>query len=191
MSVRAASAAATRLRILRAACDVYAREGFRAASIQAVAREADVSPATVLNHFETSDELLVAALALISSELGLPDPGDIAALATPKQRITRLVREVIGVYQRTGQWSEVYFRDRDMPAVRKAADAFFRRVEALVRAALGAPLADKRRVAVVLALIGPANVFGLRASGMSLADAADTMAEVIVSWVTARKGSKK
>jgi AcrR family transcriptional regulator len=44
VKARDAAAARTRGGIVRAACAVYARVGFRRASIQAIAREAEVSP---------------------------------------------------------------------------------------------------------------------------------------------------
>src|SRR5689334_11496701 len=91
MTVRAASAARTRQRIVTAAVAVYAREGFKNASIQAVAREAEVSPATVLNHFTTPEELLTAAVDFLYEDLAVPQPRDLERLEGLEARLARLV----------------------------------------------------------------------------------------------------
>ena len=190
MKVRAAAAAQTRGRIVRAACAVYAREGFRNASIQAIALAAEVSPATVLNHFETPDRLLAEALAYLTAQLGLPDPAEVRALRGLEQRVTRVCRALATCYERGEELYAVYSRDRDMPTVQAANDAFYRAVDALVRAALGPGLRDRRTVAVVLALTGWAPFHELRAGGMSSFAAADVIADVVLAWLRsrARKG---
>jgi AcrR family transcriptional regulator len=184
-SVRAASAAETRRRIVAAAIAVYAREGFNG-SIQAVAREADCSPATVLNHFETSDALVAAACEALIAELALPEPAELRAAGELDDRVRRLVRELAICYERTEAWYQVYARDRDMPVLQRASADFFARVDALVRAALGPGLRDKRTVATVLALTGPATIYALRATGMSMRAAADAIADVLIAWLVSR-----
>ena len=52
-----ADSAATRERILDAALACYRERGIGATSLQAVARRAEVSAATVLNHFGSAEEL--------------------------------------------------------------------------------------------------------------------------------------
>ena len=55
MDVRAEQAARTRERILDAALESYRERGIGSTSLQAVARRAHVSAATVLNHFGSAD----------------------------------------------------------------------------------------------------------------------------------------
>jgi AcrR family transcriptional regulator len=186
MRLRAAAAAETRERIVRAACAVYAREGFRNASIQAIAAAAEVSPATVLNHFETPEGLLAEALEHLTARLGLPEPAEVRALRGLAERVSRLCHALSTCYERGEELYAVYSGDRDMPAVQAANDAFYRKVEALVRAALGPGLRDRRKVALVLALTGWAPFHQLRAGGMSASAAADAVADVLVAWLRAR-----
>lgn len=78
---RVAAREATREHILAAACRLFERDGFDAATLRAVAREAQVGLGTVCLHFPTKDALLVAAFqdelgaALASAFVDLPDSG--------------------------------------------------------------------------------------------------------------------
>ena len=56
--VRAEQASATRTRIAEAAADLFAREGYAATTVAAVADVAGVSAQTVYNVFETKAALL-------------------------------------------------------------------------------------------------------------------------------------
>src|SRR5262245_32102846 len=138
MSARAASAAMTRERIVRAAVAVYARDGFRGATMQAIAREADVSPATVLNHFPKPDELLRTTLAYLTAQLGLPEPSAVKGVKALNQRIAMVTRALATCFERGEQWYAAFAHDRDHPVAKAANDAFYRKVDALIRAALGA-----------------------------------------------------
>lgn len=186
MKLRAAAAAETRGRIVRAACAVYAREGFRSATIQSVAAEAEVSPATVLNHFESPDRLLAEALEHLTAQLGLPEPAEVRALRGLEQRVSRVCLALSTCYERGEALYAVYSGDRDMPVVQAANDAFYRKVDALVRAALGPGLRDRRTIAVVLALTGWAPFHQLRAGGMSASAAAAAVADVLLAWLRSR-----
>jgi AcrR family transcriptional regulator len=186
MARRAAAAAHTHGRIVRAACAVYARDGFRAASMQAIAAEAEVSPATVLNHFETPDRLLAASLEQLTAQLGLPEPAELAGLAALRPRLARLCRALAVCYQRGELLYAVYSRDQDLPAVQAAGDAFYRKVDGLVRAALGPGRRDRRTLATVHALTGWATFGSLRASGLGAEAAADAVAEVLHAWLRPR-----
>jgi AcrR family transcriptional regulator len=52
----------TRRRIVEAAIDVFARRGFRTASLSDVAEQAGVTPQGILYHFGSKDELLVEVI---------------------------------------------------------------------------------------------------------------------------------
>jgi AcrR family transcriptional regulator len=186
MTGRAAAVGETRDRIVGAACAVFARDGFRMASIQSVAREADLSPATVCNHFASTGELLEAALEAMVGDVGLPSPRDIEAAGALEPRIARLAHGLAASWERSEKWYALYVRDQDVPALRAAHDAFFRKVDALVQAALGPGRRDKKTVAVASALLGPATHYALRAAGMSDRSAAATVAGVITSWLKGR-----
>ncbi len=50
-------------RVIRAAEDMFKRVGFRAVTMEMVAREADVAKATLYSHFKNKDELFIAVSA--------------------------------------------------------------------------------------------------------------------------------
>jgi AcrR family transcriptional regulator len=183
MAARAASAAKTRERIVRAACVVYERVGYRAATMQAVAREADVSPATVLNHFSTPDELLATTLAALTAELGLPEPFEVTASKVLAKRVAIVTRALATCFERGEKRWQAFARDRDHPVAKAAHDAFYRKVDALVRAALGSAANDKRTLSVVSALVGWQNFQALRMTGMSADAASEAIAELVLGWL--------
>jgi len=184
--VRTALAAETKRRIVDAAIAVYARDGFKSASMQAIAREADCSPATVFNHFQNPEALITAACERLTNELALPEPAALRAEGELAERIRRLVRELASCYERGEPWYALYARDRDMPVLQRANAEFFGRVDALVRAALGPGIRDKQTVATALALTGPATIQALRSTGWSTQRAADTLADVLLAWLTTK-----
>lgn len=186
MTSRATTVGETRGRVVRAACAVFVREGFRNTSMQSVARAADLSPATVCNHFANADELLEAVLEVMVADVGLPSPREIETAGTLEPRLARLAHGLAASWERSGKWYELYTRDRDVPALRAAHVAFFRQVDALVRAALGPGRRDKKTVAVVSALLGPATHYALRGSGMSGRAVAATVVSVVASWLKGR-----
>lgn len=51
----------TREKLMRAAMEIVARDGFAAATTAAIAAEADVAEGTLYRHFKSKDELLIAA----------------------------------------------------------------------------------------------------------------------------------
>ncbi|GAA0994135.1 TetR/AcrR family transcriptional regulator [Subtercola frigoramans] len=54
---------ARRQEIIRAATEVFAREGYRGGSLRDVARSLEVTPGAILHHFGSKEQLLVAVLA--------------------------------------------------------------------------------------------------------------------------------
>jgi AcrR family transcriptional regulator len=191
MTVRAASAARTRRRIVTAAVTVYAREGFKNASIQSIAREAAVSPATVLNHFETTEEILAAAVDALYEDLAVPTAADLQPLVSLEARLGKLVSELNAYYDRTQNWYVLYDRERDVPALQEGAQRFYRHLHGLVRAALGSHFQDRRTVAVVMSMVGsPSLVRAFQASGMSPRQATATQVEVLLSWLEKHGGGK-
>jgi len=60
---------ATRERLMRAAVSIVAREGLAAATTAAIASEAGVAEGTLYRHFESKDDLLIAAYRQIKTEM--------------------------------------------------------------------------------------------------------------------------
>ena len=63
--------AQTRARILGAASSVFTERGYRGATLDAIARAAELSRAGLLHHFASKEELLLALLDARDAELGL------------------------------------------------------------------------------------------------------------------------
>ncbi len=69
MQRRAEQVAQTRERIIDVAMDLFARRGAQGTTMTEVARLADVSPATVTNHFATPDLLLEAVVHRLMADV--------------------------------------------------------------------------------------------------------------------------
>jgi len=61
--------AATRERLMRAAAGIVARDGMEAATTAAIAAEAGVAEGTLYRHFESKDDLLIAAYRQMKQEV--------------------------------------------------------------------------------------------------------------------------
>ncbi|WP_436762143.1 TetR/AcrR family transcriptional regulator [Streptosporangium sp. V21-05] len=82
--------ATPRERLLRAAADLFYREGITATGVERLCRAAGVSKRSMYQLFETKDELVAESLALAGADV-LADyfPGEAAAL-TPRERIVHV-----------------------------------------------------------------------------------------------------
>ncbi len=182
----------TRARIVAAAARVYRDRGVAAASNLAIAREADVAPATVRNHFPDPQELATAVFDEVLAELRPPTPAIFDGLDGIAERITRLATELAAFYDRSATAWQLY---RQEPYLVEAwsggVDRYYRDVDDLMRTALGPLKRDKTALAVVAAVIGPPAFFALRARGLSSRKAADLCVEVTVPWLEARAAAKQ
>jgi AcrR family transcriptional regulator len=189
LGLRAAAKAGTRERILTAALHLLRERGLAGASTVAIARAADVAPATVRNHFPDRTELARATFQALLSELRVPTPAIFDGLATRSDRLARLAHELAALYERSEPWWRAYERE---PALVSAwaggVDRYYADVDRLMRAALGALADDDAAMAVVAAVIGPPTFFALRNRGMTSAEAVQLTLDLIVPWLEAREG---
>lgn len=184
---RAAPKAETRSRIVAAALEVFRDHGVAGASNLAVARAADVAPATVRNHFPEPDDLATAVFAEMLAELRVPAAGIFDGLATVRERVERLARELAAFYERSRPWWRVYEREPDLiRAWGGGVDQYYADVEGLMRTALGELSSDERSVAVVTSVIGPPAYFALRERGLSTDEAVDLTLELALPWLERR-----
>ena len=82
MGRRAGPKADNRARIVAAAVEIYRDRGMAAASNLAIARAADVAPATVRNHFPEAWDLPRAVFAAVLEELEVRPPTSSTASTT-------------------------------------------------------------------------------------------------------------
>jgi AcrR family transcriptional regulator len=90
---------ATRAKLMQAAARIVARDGMEAATTAAIAAEAGVAEGTLYRHFDSKDDLLIAAYRQMKQEVFL-DAG--AALDTglvPPERLKRTWRAIYLAYR--------------------------------------------------------------------------------------------
>lgn len=186
---RAVPKADTRARIVAAALEVYRDRGYAGASNLAIARAADVAPATVRNHFPEPEGLARAVFEVILGDLGVPTPAIFEGLAGTHDRVKRLAHELAAFYERSAPWWRLYEREPELITVwGGGVDSYYADVDSLIRAALGELAEDERSVAVVAAVVGPPTFFALKARGLSFDAAVDLTLELVLPWLERRPG---
>ena len=185
---RADEKAATRSRIVAAALEIYLERGLAGASNLAIARAADVAPATVRNHFPEPDALARAVFEAMLEDLRIPTAAIFEGLGTMGERVERLARELAAFYERSEPWWRAYEREPDLiSAWSGGVDQYYADIERLMRAALGELSADERSVAVVASVIGPPTFFALRARGLTSDEAVELSLELVLPWLEHRR----
>lgn len=180
MGVRAERAAQTRQRILDAALTEYRERGIGQTSLQAVAHRADVSAATILNHFGSADDLAREVIARLAEALQIPDDRGWPERGRAP-RVRRLAREMVEFYDRSAPWFDVFGSRMGVDPALVEGEADYRRaVRELFGRVFGGQLADPRLRGAVFGLTSPATVSALRRSGLSLDDTALLLANMLV-----------
>lgn len=181
----------TRARIVVAALEVYRDRGLAGASNLAIARAADVAPATVRNHFRQPGDLAREVFKGLLAELDVPTPAIFDNAHGLRERVTRLAEELAAFYQRSEPWWRAYEREPELiSAWSGGVDEYYADVERLMRAALGELADDDASVAVVSSVIGPPTFFALRGRGLSSDDAVRLCLELALPWLEGRRAAQ-
>lgn len=182
MGKRAQAREETRRRIVEATAKLHGEKGVFGTSWQDIAREADVSVATVYAHFPSLDELLPACGALVMSRIRPPRReasaeviGDAQAL---EERFERIALELFGFYERGGPHIEVDVRERQLPGMREWEAYLLELVAARVRAAAAPLRPTAHTVRLASAFLDLSTFKALRARGIATRTAATTVAGV-------------
>ena len=185
---RAAPKADTRARIVGAALAIYLERGLSGTSNLAIARAADVAPATVRNHFPEASDLTQAVFEALLVDVRIPSQAIFDGLDDPAARVERLARELAAFYVRSEPWWRAYEREPEMiGAWGGGIDSYYGEVDRLMRVALGDLGSDERSVAVVASVIGPPTFFALRARGLSVDEAVALTLELALPWLERRR----
>jgi AcrR family transcriptional regulator len=185
---RAESKADTRSRIVGAALAIYRDRGMAAASNLAVARAADVAPATIRNHFPEEGDLPRAVFEAVLAELRVPTPAIFTGARSLRARLRLLADAMASFYERSQDWWRAYEREPELiNAWGGGVAGYYADIEQLMRAALGDLGSDERSVAVVASVIGPPTFFALRGRGLSSDDAVALSLEVALPWLERRR----
>jgi AcrR family transcriptional regulator len=178
----------TRERIVAATLRIYREQGIAAATIPAIARAADVAPATVRNHFPAPGDLAEAAADAILEEMRMPDATIFDGAHGTIERVERLLVEVAAFFERSTGWWEVREADRvagNAWAVPEA--AYEQRIAALIQAAVE-PLGDDPSVVSVVGAVLVHVYFAARSAGQSSDAVVEIERALILPWLTARLG---
>jgi AcrR family transcriptional regulator len=184
---RADEMARTRTRIVDAAVALIRERGTLAATVPAIARAADVAPATVRNHFPDSDALMRAVADAVLAELRLPGLEIFEGLDTLEARVRRLATELDAFSRRGEDWWRLYTTDPGLTAAwGDEVRTFERRLDGVMRAALGPLGDDDVAVAVLSTAVGPPLYYALLGSGARPEEAVDIGVALVVPWLEAR-----
>ena len=188
---RAEQMSETRSGIVRAALELIRTGGLRAASVPAIARAADVAPATIRNHFPDRRDLLVEVGDMILGDLALPDVDIFDGLETTADRVTRLAHELVAFFGRGKEWWFVFTADAGMSlAFERTRGQYEARFDQLVRAALGPSADDPTTVAMVASVIGPPLHYALIGRGLELDEVVGSSLAMLVPWLEGRERSR-
>jgi AcrR family transcriptional regulator len=187
---RAEAQAETRARIVAATVRLFREVGVDAATVPAVARAADVAPATVRNHFPGPTDLANAAATAILEDVGLPDRSIFDGARDLSERVDRLLTEMAAFFERATGWWEVRVADqRAGNAWEVAESAYETHAASLIREAV-APLGDDPAVVATVAAVLVDVYFGARTSGRSSAEAVAFERELLVPWLETRLAAR-
>jgi AcrR family transcriptional regulator len=188
MERRAERVVQTRERIVDAAMDLFAQRGAHGTTMTEVARIADVAPATVTNHFATSDVLLEAVVERLMADLQVPDRSIFAGTRSLAARVRALTAAMYAFYERTQRWFNLLGAElTEVPALARAQADFWRTVQGLYAEAL-VGTDDEGLVKATAGLVHPATFGALRAAGLSVQQASALVAESLTHL--ARKGHR-
>lgn len=189
MEVRAEQAAHTRERILDAALASYRERGIAATSLQAIARRAKVSAATVLNHFGSANDLARVVIDRLAADIRIPDDRQWTETGR-EQRVRRLVSEMFAFYDRSAPWFEIFRPELGHdPALREGEATFWDAIGALYARVFGEALGVDRVRGAAFGLTHPATLTALRRAGLSLDDATELVADALVRLLPQEEGA--
>jgi AcrR family transcriptional regulator len=187
MAQRSQQVAQTRRRIVDNAAELFAERGARATTMTEVARRADVSPATVINHFATQDELIEAVVARLMAEIRIPDPSIFAGARSVAGRIRALTTAMFEFYERTARWYYLLGEEiHEIPALAAAEAGFQRSMRDLYAQAL-AGTDDGDLALAASGLIHPGTYAALTEVGLSREQAATLVAESLTYQARRRR----
>ncbi len=182
MSKRDLAREKTRRRIVDATAKLHGERGVLGTSWQDIAKEADVSVATVYAHFPSLEKLLPACGALVMERIHPPKRessseiiGDAQEL---RERFERIAVELFAFYERGGPHIEVDIRERQLPGMREWETYLLALVSTRVRAAMAPLRSNAHTVRLVSAFFDLSTFKALRDRGVATGTAAKTVAGV-------------
>ena len=180
---RAESAEETRRRLVQATFELHGEQGIAATTMKQIADRAGVSVGTVYHHFATLDDTVMACGQMVMAMYPPPTEAILSGAATRRERLMRLARALFEHLDKVGFDTVRADRDR-LPIVRKFADEEATHRIELTRAALAPFAVDRDQIRVAAALLDIGVYRALQGAGLSLDQAADTIADMIHARLT-------
>jgi AcrR family transcriptional regulator len=179
MQRRSEHVAQTRERILDAALQLFSNRGAQATTMNEVARQADVSPTTVTNHFPTHESLIEAVVARVVADIQVPDSTIFTGTRSLTGRLRVLTAAMFEFFERTMRWFELLGAELiEVPALARAEAAFWDSIRQLYEQALAGSNEDLL-AKTTAGLLHPATFGALKAAGMSADEAVAVVADLL------------
>jgi AcrR family transcriptional regulator len=180
---RAESAEETRRRLVQATFELHVEQGIAATTMKQIAERAGVGVGTVYHHFPTLDDTVMACGQMVMATFPPPSEAIFAGVPTMKERLARLARALFDYQDKTGLDAVRPDRDR-IAIVRKVADEEQANRIELTRAALAPFAIDRDLIRIAAALLDIGVYRALQQTGLTLDEAAETIATVIQARLT-------
>jgi AcrR family transcriptional regulator len=180
---RAENAEETRRRLVRATFALHGEQGIAATTMTQIAERAGVGIGTVYHHFPTLDDTVVACGQMVMAAYPPPTEAIFAGVPTMKERLVRLAHALFDHQDRVGLDMVRPDRDRS-PIVRKFVDEDQEHRVELTRAALAPFAIDRDLIRMAAALLDIGVCRALQGVGLTLDQAAETIAELIHARLT-------
>lgn len=180
---RAEQVEETRRRIVEATMELHLELGPAATEVAEIARRAGVRRPTVYKHFPDAASLLGACSGHWRSLHPAPDPGGLAAVADPAERLRTGLRELYGWYRETEPMTANVLRDAErLPALRAIVKDGLGGYLAAVRAELARGRPRRRAVRAAVAAAVEFHLWRtLAGEGLGDAEAAELAARLVES----------
>lgn len=191
MNKRKAAVEETRQRIVEATLALHSEKGMFDTSWKDIAERADVSVATVYNHFPSLDELVPACGALIMAITDPPSLEDASRIfgnaQTLEERLERLISEVFDFYERGEPYMEVGPKERQLPAIQEWEAGMRATREGLAREALRPVQSEESTVRAVAALLDFPVFKSFRGHEVLREEAKEMMNDMLLCWLKGQR----
>lgn len=119
--------ARTYAQLIDAALIVFARDGFEAASINEIAREAGVANGTFYTHFKSKEEISAIAVGKVLAETAKEISRELDTIQDAAERVSTSTRVFARLGHKQMNWGRAYVRAYwAFPEIRKRAQQFMR-----------------------------------------------------------------
>lgn len=185
---REAASEAIRQRILESTMELHSKNGIFGTSWKDIATHADVSLATVYNHFPSLDELVPACgelMYVIAQPPSLDNAEEIFANATSvEDRVSQLIKTLFDFYERGELYLDVDHQERKLASVQEWEAYLKSLIEGLTRIALKLINPSKRMVETVGALLDVPVFLSFRRRGMSRVEIERVVNDLLLCWTS-------